>query len=135
MKTMRRALRNGLWSGGIVLALAYLLVLQSLLAGLAQGALAAASTGPLAVICTPSGLVTLDPSRDGEIPGKELLHWHCAAFCQSASAGTPVLPGTQTGFVSAPRQQIVAIASTPADIAQSAFIGSIAEARAPPSSI
>lgn len=135
MKAMRRALANGLLRGGVALSLAYLLVLQSLIAGMAQGAMAGAGAGPLAVICTPRGLVAVDPAADPDLPGKTLLHWHCAAHCQLASAATPVAAGARAGAISAPRQQVIAIAFTPADIAPSACEQRVAEARAPPFSL
>jgi hypothetical protein len=135
MKTMRRALRKTWLSGGLALSLAYLLVLQGLLASRAQGTMAAASTGPQTVICTSGGLVEIDPAADRDIPGKDALRWHCATLCQMASAGVPAILGAQTGGVPAPRRQAIAIAFTPSDMARSAFKGLIAEARAPPFSI
>src|SRR5262245_38678887 len=118
MKTMRRALRNTWLGGGLALSLAYLLVLQGLLASRAQGTMAAASTGPHTVICTPGGLVEIDPAADRGIPGKDALRWHCATLCQMASAGVPAILGAQTDGVSAPRQQVVAVAFTPSDMAR-----------------
>ena len=76
-----------------------------------------------------------DVPRDGETPGGALPHWHCAALCQLASAATSDIPGAWAGVISAPRQQIIAIAFIPAAIAPPLFHGLFAEARAPPFSI
>lgn len=119
----------------MVLSLAYLLVLQALLASAAQGTLAAAGAGPFHVICTPNGIAVLDPARDSDIPGKDALRWHCATLCQSVSGATPAVLGAQTGFVCAPRQQAIAVSFTPASTPRSVLADLIAEARAPPFSI
>lgn len=134
MQTMRRTLRDRLSSGAIALLLAYLLLLQGLLAGLAQGTMTAASAGPLHVICTSNGIVAVNPADDGDIPGCAALRWHCKTLCLLASTSAPAVLGTHTGFVHPPSRQ-VATCLTPADISQSAFRALIAEARAPPISI
>ncbi len=134
MQTMRRTLRDRLPSGAVAVSLAYLLLLQGLLAGLAQGTMTAASAGPLHIICTSNGLVAVNPADAGDIPGGAALRWHCKTLCLLASTSAPALLGTHTGFVHAPSPQ-VAPCLTPADISQSAFQALIAEARAPPLSI
>jgi hypothetical protein len=135
MKTTRQALRNGLLRSGTALSLAYLLVLQGLLASMAQGTWAAAGAGPLHVICTSNGIAVQGPTDDSDIPGKDALRWHCATLCQLAAGATDALLGARTGFVSAPRQQVIAVYLPPADAPQASLADLIAEARAPPSSI
>src|SRR5262245_51996148 len=135
MKTMRQALRDRSLRSGTVLSLVYFLLLQSLLAGMAQGAMAAATVGPVAVICTSHGLVALDPGADRDAPGDDALRRHCATLCQLASAGTPDVPEAPAVAIAAPRRQGIAVSYIPADIARSAIHALIAEARAPPSSI
>jgi hypothetical protein len=133
MKTMRLTLRDRLWGSAIALSIAYLLVLQALLAGMAQGMMAAASAGPLDIICTSNGIVS--HTGEGDLPGGEALRWHCATLCQLASTAAPVVLGAHTGFVYAPSRRVIATCPNPADICQSAFQALIAEARAPPFSI
>jgi len=131
MKTMRRILRNGLAGGGIAFSLAYLLMLQGIVASMAQGTMAAAASGPLTVICTPSGLFVQYPGG-GEGPGNDARRWHCTTLCQLASAGTAAVLGSEAGAVSAPLQQFSMLAAAPAGIARPRTPERIAEARAPP---
>jgi hypothetical protein len=132
MKTMRLIMRDRLWSGAIAAALAYLLVLQGLLAGMAQGAMAAASAGPLPVICTSHGVIAADSSPEGESPGDAFLRLHCATLCQLAAGAAPAVLGAQASFLQAPQRQPIAIIPAPADISQPVIQALIAEARAPP---
>lgn len=141
MKTMRLILRDRLWSGAIAASLAYLIVLQSLLAGMAQGTLAAASTGPQPVICTSHGVIAAvplpggDTFPNGESPGDAFLRLHCATLCQLSAAAAPAVLGAQTSFLQAPQRQLIAIFPAPADISQPVIQALIAEARAPPVSV
>jgi hypothetical protein len=61
--------------------LAYLLLLQALIASIAQGAMAAATAIPLQVICTPNGIVVA-PATDEAHPAGKVVHGHCATLCQ-----------------------------------------------------
>jgi hypothetical protein len=131
MKTMRLIVRDRLWSGAIAAALAYLIVLQSLLAGMAQGAMAAASTGPLPVICTSHGVIAA-PSPDGDTSGDAFLRLHCATLCQLAAGAAPAVLAAQTSFLHAPQRESIAPFPAPADISRPALQALIAEARAPP---
>lgn len=135
MKTIRHALGNGLLRSGIAVSLAYLLLLQSLLAGMAEGALVTARAGALPVICTSRGPDVPHPAVNHDIPVKPAPHRHCATLCQVASAGALAVLGAQAGIIAAPRQQGVAVSFTPREVTQSVAIGLIPEARAPPSSI
>lgn len=121
-------------SGGIVLVLAYVLVLQSLAVGLALGAMAAAHAEPLAIICSSKGPIALSPDGEPGAPAKSETHWSCATLCQLASAASAAL-APQSGTALAPPHQASAATVTPAEAPRATFMGSMAEARAPPLSI
>lgn len=134
MKTIRRRLRGGTAGGAMVIALAYLLILQAALAGIARGAMAAAEAGPLHVICTPSGLSLPDGGGDRGIPGEDDLHRHCAALCLLASSTGAMPPAVDTA-VPAPARRVAVMVAAPSGQVPTAPRGALPEARAPPSSI
>lgn len=127
-------MRDRLWSGVIAVSMAYLLMLQGLVAGMGQGAMAAAGAGPQYVICTGTGLVTVDRLPGGDIPGSKPPYGHCAALCQLASAAAPAILGAKAGFAHPQPQGGIAARFPPDHILPSHAPDLIAEARAPPSS-
>jgi hypothetical protein len=135
MKTIRQISRDRWLGGGIALALVYLIMLQSMLASVAQGTLAGANAGQLQIICAAGGITAVKHAPAGDIPDHEALHWHCAALCQVSSAGTPAVLGAQAGFISAPQAAAPVVFLASAEILRPSFQRLIAEARAPPPSI
>ena len=121
--------------GGMALALVYLIMLEGVLASMAQGTMAAANAGPLQVICTASGITVVKHAPDGDTPDHEALRWHCATLCQVSSAGAPAVLGAQAGFVSAPQTEAPLVFLAAAEILRLSPQRLIAEARAPPFSI
>jgi hypothetical protein len=127
-----------LTSGGVILSLAYLLVLQAVLASMAHGAMAAWPPGSLFVICTSDGPVRRDVTSPGEggagEPADGMLRWHCARHCQAAGTG-PTISGPVADAIHVPAPAAGNIAVPAAIPSRPAFHGSLADARAPPSSI
>jgi hypothetical protein len=136
MNAIRRALRERVTGGGAILSLVYLLVLQTLLASMAQGVLAARLSPAQQIICTAHGPVSRDaPSDQSEgDPGEALLRWHCATLCQAASGGGLVVLGPVVGNLPAPALQPVASPRPLTRVSPPAFAGLLPEARGPPAS-
>lgn len=89
MVWMRAMLGDRLFGGGLAVLLAYVLLLQGLVAAVGQGLMAAGGDG---VICTPSGLVPVEPRAPAtpELPA----HGCCLALCQAMGGLAPALPAT-----------------------------------------
>ena len=138
MQAIRRALRERMTGGGAILSLAYLLVLQAVLASMAHGAMAATASQSLLVICASDGPVILDAGKAGSDgtggPTDTMLRWHCATHCHAAAAG-PAIPGPAANSLHAPAVDTISRAAPATVPPRPAFAGSLAEARAPPSSI
>lgn len=115
--------------GGFAGLIAILLLLQGLLAGMAQGAMAAAAVDPLHVICSVEGAVPVD---GGDTPLRKAADCPCGTLCQLASAFAPVLPGDQPGLILAEPREAGRLAFSPTSPSHASLRGLIAEARAPP---
>jgi hypothetical protein len=85
MKAMRLFLRDRLLAGASAALVAYLLVFQTLLAGMAHGAMAAAVGNPLGVICASDGSVSAGHSTPDDGSGSREPACPCATLCQFAS--------------------------------------------------
>lgn len=108
--------------------LAYLLVLQGLIAGYAQSAMAADANGPAFVICSPLGTADVEEGHPLADLGREC----CSTLCQSACAVGPGVPGNGGPVLHAPATcGMPAILSAGAP-AHPADHGLSPDARAPP---
>jgi hypothetical protein len=134
MKTMRLILRDRVSARTIAMLITYLLLAQSVLAGLAQGAMAAATTDTDAaiVICSSHGPITVNATEPNSPPPDASFHCPCATLCQLAATAVPAVFGGFIGTTDAPSSQPIAGDCIPG-AALSAVLGHlIAEARAPP---
>ena len=130
MGTMRSILRDRVSASAVVLLVACLLLIQGLLAGTAQGAMAASAADPLAIICSSSGHSSIDDAGHGNLPGKKSPE--CGTLCRLASAAMPaILAGQTTALYIAVEAAIDATIRTDAAVSP-ALRGRIAEPRAPP---
>ena len=136
MKAMRLLLRDRASAGTIAVLIAYSLLLQGLLAGMAQGTLATSAVDPLHVICTSSGAVSVAPDdENGSSPVKS-IHCPCATLCRLACAAMPAVFGSRPGLPDyAAPCEAVDIHIAPVSISLPALRGLIGEPRAPPGSI
>lgn len=120
-------------ASAIAMLITYLLLAQSVLAGLAQGAMAAATTDTDAaiVICSSHGPITVNATEPNTPPPDTSFHCPCATLCQLAATAAPAVFG---GFIGtdAPSSQPIGGDCIPG-AALSVILGHlIAEARAPP---
>ncbi|PRD41896.1 hypothetical protein C5748_19670 [Phyllobacterium phragmitis] len=133
MKTMRLVLRDRVSATAIAVLIAYFFVLQGLIGGMAQGAMAASAVDPLHVICSSSGAATIDLPADQHDPTKTVVDCPCCTLCSLASMAMPVILDGAGAFnhVAARSNTVVPRAS---EIVSSLPLRRlIAEPRAPPS--
>ncbi|PWK75660.1 DUF2946 family protein [Aminobacter sp. AP02] len=129
MKSIRLILRDRLSTGAIAGMIAFLLLLQGLLAGTAQGAMAAAAADPLGIICTMDGM---GPAMGETQPARSPADCPCGTLCQLAATSAPGLPGEQLAFIIAPLPVHRADIAEAGESVRQGLRGLIAEARAPP---
>jgi hypothetical protein len=130
MITMRRIVGDRITATAIALLFAYLLLLQALLAGTSQGAMAAAAVDSLHEICFSSGAVGQTP--DDSIPAKKSTECPCGTLCRLASTDMPAILGGERPLAFATIEDAVAISLPQEDVASTTPRGLIAEPRAPP---
>lgn len=116
----------------IAVLVTYLLLVQAVLAGLAQGAMATAATDSVIVICSSHGPVTVKVPVSGGPPPTKAFHCPCATLCQLAATAVPVVFDGFIGLADPPSGRPVAVYLTAA-APPAAFVEHLAaEARAPP---
>jgi hypothetical protein len=130
MKTMRRLLRDRISATAIALLFAYLLLLQGLLSGTSQGAMAAAAVDPLHEICFSSGSIGQAP--DDSIPAEKSTECPCGTLCRLASTDLPAILGGERPLAFATIEDAVAVSLPNEEVASTTPRGRIAEPRAPP---
>jgi len=131
MGTIRSFLRDRVSASAVALLVACLLLIQGLLSGTAQGAMAASAVDPLAIICSSSGHgAAVDNTGHGNLPGKKSPE--CGTLCRLASAAMPaILAGQTTALYIAVEAAIDETIRTDAAVSP-VLRGRIAEPRAPP---
>lgn len=130
MRTMRLILGDRWSAGAIAVLIAQVLLLQALFAGLAQGAMAAPSGDPSAVICALHEAGSA--GSQGDQSGNK-LHCPCAILCQLAAAAVPTVPGGFAAVDYTPIGQAIAGHAAPAAILSHPVArGLIIEATGPP---
>lgn len=132
MKTMRLILRDRGPAGTIAALITYLLLIQAVLAGLAQGAMVAPPRDPAFVICTSHGPVTIDPAGSETSPANAAFHCPCATLCQLAATSAPAVLGGFLGFANRPSGQPLTGHRIRGFAPPSPLEHLAAEARAPP---
>jgi len=132
MKVMRQFLKDRLSAGAIVAMIAYVLLLQGFVTGVAQGEMMRAVGDPLLVICSTGTDTSAGSSKSDETGATKHVQCPCATLCHLVVANNPSTPnavpapaydalaGLKTGFVHRP--------AFPAPNLHGLF----AEARAPP---
>ncbi|TCN22079.1 DUF2946 family protein [Sinorhizobium americanum] len=130
MKTMRLIVRDKISATAIALLFAYLLLLQALLSGTSQGAMAAAAVDPLHEICFSSG--SIGQASGDSIPVKKSTKCPCGTLCRLASTDLPAILGGERPLAFATIEDAVAVSLTNEDVASTTPRGLIAEPRAPP---
>lgn len=130
MNSMRRMLRDKISVTAIVTLFAYLLLLQGLLSGTSQGAMAAAAVDPLHEICFSSGAV--GQATNDENPAKKALDCPCGTLCRLASTDMPAILGGE-GPLKFSKIEVAVAAKLPLkEVASITPRRLIAEPRAPP---
>jgi hypothetical protein len=130
MKTMRLILRDRISATAIALLVACLLLLQGLLSGTSQGAMAAAAVDPLHEICFSSGSIGQAP--EDSIPAKKSTACPCGTLCRLASTDMPAILGGEHPVALAAVDFPIGVALPPKEVASTPPRGLIAEPRAPP---
>ncbi len=135
MKLIRHLLKDRLSVGAIAALIGYVLLLQGLVAGFSQGAMAASALDPLHVICASDGTISTAAKEPGGSPVDKAFNCPCATLCQLASTAAPAVLGSLVAFPYAAPKDTKAVRPEPLGSFQPAFRGLLAEARAPPLSI
>ncbi|KQV10545.1 hypothetical protein ASC97_17030 [Rhizobium sp. Root1203] len=99
MGMMRRLLQDRVSGSAIAVLVACLLLIQGLLAGTAQGAVAATAADPFHVICSMSGFDPLDHAGRDTAPLKKGPECPCATLCRLAATAVPAILVEQSGFL------------------------------------
>ncbi|MBW9112337.1 DUF2946 family protein [Rhizobium cauense] len=133
MGTIRSFLRDRVSASAVALLVACLLLIQGLLSGTAQGAMAASAADPFAIICSSGGHgAAVDNTGHGNLPAKKAPECPCGTLCRLASAAMPaILAGQTTALYIAVEAAIDETIRTDAAVSP-ALRGRIAEPRAPP---
>lgn len=97
MGMMRRLLRDRVSASAVAVLVACLLLIQGLLAGTAQGAMAASAADPFHVICSMSGTGSVDQSGHDNAPLKKVPECPCGTLCRLAAGAMPAILGGQSG--------------------------------------
>lgn len=132
MSRIRRLLRDRGTASAIALLIGCLLLVQGLLSGTAQGAMAASAVDPFQIICSAAADGSIGEVGHGGAPVKKLPECPCGTLCRLASAAMPAIvsgQGDLLRIVVATAVDIVVPRETPAP---PILRGLIAEPRAPP---
>ncbi|CAN7566653.1 hypothetical protein [Rhizobium sp. LjRoot258] len=132
MGTMRSILRDQLSASAVALLVACLLLMQGLLTGTAQGAMAASAVDPFEIICSSSGHGSVDDAGHGNLPAKKAPECPCGTLCRLASASTPAILGGQAGPLYVAVETAIDTTIRTDAVFSPALRGRIAEPRAPP---
>ncbi|ACP22068.1 hypothetical protein NGR_b06100 (plasmid) [Sinorhizobium fredii NGR234] len=130
MITMRGIVGDRITATAIALLFAYLLLLQGLLSGTSQGAMAAAAVDPLHEICFSSG--SIGQARDDGTPAKKSSNCPCGTLCRLASTDMPAILGGENPVALAAVDIPVGVVPSPEEVASTTLRRLIAEPRAPP---
>lgn len=88
MTSMRRLFRDRVTAGLWVVLIAAALLVQGVLASVAQGRMAAAAANPLNVICSDHGAGPISPAGD---PREKSVDCPCATLCRLAATAMPAV--------------------------------------------
>jgi hypothetical protein len=128
---MRSILRDRVSTSAVALLVACLLLIQGLLSGTAQGAMAASATDPFAIICS-SGHDSGDDAGHGNLPAKKMPDCPCGTLCRLASTAMPAILGGQVAPLHVAVETAIDTTIRADAVVSLALRGRIAEPRAPP---
>jgi hypothetical protein len=138
MKIMRLLLRDRVSAGAIAVLVAYLLLLQGVLSGMAQAtmiaSMAASAVDPLHVLCSSSGTAA-DPANNDGAPARKAPDCPCGTLCRLASTAMPAILDGQTGLIPIATPVALDVHFPTDNVPPPALRGLIGEPRAPPLSI
>jgi hypothetical protein len=132
MGMMRRLLQDRVSGSAVAVLVACLLLIQGLLAGTAQGAMAATAADPLNVICSMSGFDPLDQAGHDNAPLKKGPECPGGTLCRLAATAVPVILGQQSGFLHVAVETAVDSVFPKEHASAPVLRGLIAQPRAPP---
>lgn len=132
MGTMRSILRDRGSASAVALLFACLLLIQGLLSGTAQGAMAASAADPFTVICSSDGHGSVNDAGHGNLPAKKAPECPCGTLCRLASAAMPAILGGQAGPLYVAVETAIDTTIRADEVVSLALRGRIAEPRAPP---
>jgi hypothetical protein len=132
MGTMRSILRDWVSASAVALLVAGLLLIQGLLSGTAQGAMAASAVEPFEIICSLSGHGSVNDAAHGNLPAKKVPECLCGTLCRLASAAMPAILSGQAGPLYVAVDAAIDTAIRTDAVFLPALRGRIAEPRAPP---
>jgi hypothetical protein len=134
---IRTVLRDRVSTSAITLLVACLLMIQGLLSGQAQGAMAAMPVDPLQSICSTAGEISVTQAESGD-PSHGSSHGKaadcpCCTLCRLASHAAPAILGADhsVAYIAAEAATTIAVAVETSIIPT--LRGRIAQPRAPPS--
>lgn len=135
MGSMRRVLRGQVPGRATAMLLAYLIVLQALIAGLTSATSAATSVDPFHIICSSSEPISVD-SDSGDAPVKHTTECPCATLCCRA-ASTSVPPVVAPEVLPLPFAPSAAVEAPPyrSPVASRAERRCASAPRAPPAAV
>ncbi|WP_019279610.1 DUF2946 domain-containing protein [Rhizobium grahamii] len=132
MGTMRSILRDRVSASAVALLVACLLLIQGLLSGTAQGAMAASAVDPFAIICSSSGHSSINEAGHGNLPAKKAPECPCGTLCRLASTAMPAILGGQAAPLYVAVDTAIDTTIRADAVVSLALRGRIAEPRAPP---
>ncbi|MDQ0563151.1 hypothetical protein QO004_004960 [Rhizobium mesoamericanum] len=128
---MRSILRDRVSASAVALLLACLLLIQGLLIGAAQGAMAVPAADP-AAICSSVGHGSVNDALHSNLPAKKAPECPCGTLCRLASAAMPAIVSGQAGPLYVAVETSIDAAIRVDEVVSLALRGRIAEPRAPP---
>ncbi len=132
MKTLRLVLKDRVSAGAIAVLVAFMLLMQGLLGGVAQGSMASAAVDPFNLLCVSHEGDGFDQRLPSDGPVKS-GHDLCATLCQLASGYTPALPGRSVEIASPALRDAGEVYFARKSVSRAVLRSLFAEARAPPS--
>ncbi|EPE99987.1 hypothetical protein RGCCGE502_01841 [Rhizobium grahamii CCGE 502] len=129
---MRSILRDRVSASAVALLVACLLLIQGLLSGTAQGAMAASAVDPFAIICSSSGHSSINEAGHGNLPAKKAPECPCGTLCRLASTAMPAILGGQAAPLYVAVDTAIDTTIRADAVVSLALRGRIAEPRAPP---
>ena len=137
---IRTVLRDRVSASAITLLVACILLIQGLISGQAQGAMAASAVDPLGSICTMTGQSAIDgvdrlENSDGASHGKshgKAADCPCSTLCRLAAHPAPAILGADSAILHVDAIGIASVVLSAGNAITPTLRGLIGEPRAPP---